>query len=236
MSNHIKLFWIFTILTFTGCYPVDQPVFDGTVKDIDGNVYHTVKIGSQTWMMENLQTTHYSDSTAIPMIGDSAAWTNLITPAYCWYNNDSVTNKNVYGALYNWYSVNTGKLAPKGWHVATNADWSVLENTVSIYLYTSVSLPKILASRMNWTTSITMGAIGNNPGINNSSGFSALPGGSRENNKFSFNTRGTTGNFWSSTVISDTTALSFVMSYNQNSVDRHFKHKWNGLSVRCVKD
>jgi len=106
-----------------------------TVKDVDGNEYRTVIIGSQTWMIENLRTTRYADSTAIPMVSDSASWRNLLTPGYCWYNNDSTTNKNEFGALYNWYTVDTGKLPPRGWHVPTEEDWTTLENNVTDYLY-----------------------------------------------------------------------------------------------------
>src|SRR5665647_1584626 len=90
-----------------------------TVKDIDGNVYHTVKIGTQVWMVENLKTTKYNDGTSIPNIIDGTTWSNLTTPGFCFYNNDAA-NKNIYGALYNWYTVNTGKLAPTGWHVSTD--------------------------------------------------------------------------------------------------------------------
>ena len=81
------------------------------LSDADGNVYTTVTIGAQTWMVQNLKTTTYNDGTSIPLVTDSIAWFNLYTPGCCWYNND-VANKATYGALYNWYTVNTGKLAP----------------------------------------------------------------------------------------------------------------------------
>ena len=97
-----------------------------TVTDIDGNVYNTVKIGTQTWMVENLKTTRFNDGTAIPNVTDASAWNALTTPGYCWYDNNEA-NKATYGALYNWYAVNTGKLAPASWHVATDADWKKLE-------------------------------------------------------------------------------------------------------------
>ena len=89
------------------------------VKDTDGNVYHTVTIGTQVWMKENLKTTKYNDGTPIPLVAESKAWGNLSTPAYCWF-------KTKYGALYNWYTVNTGKLCPLGWHVPTDAEWTKL--------------------------------------------------------------------------------------------------------------
>ena len=234
-----NIHWVFVLLVFAfiaGCNTITPPEFGGTVKDIDGNEYHTVTIGSQTWMIENLKTTRYMDSTKIAITSDSAAWRNLKVPGYCWYNNDSVANKNVYGALYNWYAVNTGKLAPKGWHVPTEEDWITLENNAVIYLYSSGSISKILASTTNWRKSGTSGAIGNNLTINNSSGFSALPGGSRENYIHSYNSMDSTGVWWSTTLKSDTTALSIVLRCQLSTVERHNKHKWKGFSVRCVKD
>jgi len=230
--------WLYflSIIFATGCKTINEPVLGGTVKDVDGNEYHTVIIGNQTWMIENLKTTHYSDNTDIPMVSDSAAWRNLVTPGYCWYNNDSTTNKNVFGALYNWYTVDAGKLAPQGWHVPDETDWTTLENNVTDLLYASGSLAKILAATTNWNRSLNMGSIGFNPVINNSSKFTALPGGSRENYIHSFNSIDSTGVWWSATSKSDTTALSMVMKCDQSSVIRFNKKKWNGFSVRCVKD
>jgi len=239
IKKNRNLYWIVVFSVFTvvvGCNTVNAPEFGGTVKDIDGNEYHTVTIGNQTWMIENLKTTHYADSSGIPMVADSAAWRNLITPGYCWYNNDSTQYKNEYGALYNWYAVNSAKLAPAGWHVPTETDWTTLENNVTIYLYASGSLSKILASKTNWIQSTSSGAIGNNLTLNNSSGFNALPGGSRENYIRSFHLMDSTGAWWSSTSKSDTTSMSVVMRCDFNSVDRYSKHKWKGLSVRCIKD
>jgi uncharacterized protein (TIGR02145 family) len=234
-----KFHWVFVLLIFTvvaGCNSVNPPEFGGTVKDIDGNEYHTVTIGNQTWMIENLKATHFADSTSIPLIADSAAWRNLKTPGYCWYNNDSIQFNTTYGALYNWYAVNSGKLAPRGWHVATEAEWATLESNVTKYLYTSGSLSKILAAKTNWISSTATGAIGNVLTINNSSGFNALPGGLRENNKRTFHAMDSTGAWWTSTNKSDTTSLSLMMRCDFNSVDRINKHKWKGLSVRCIKD
>ena len=96
-----------------------------TVADIDGNIYNTVKIGNQAWMAENLKTTKYNNGTEIPLIVDKPAWEALMTGGYCWYNNEDV-NKNIYGALYNWYAVNTGNLCPIGWHVPSYNEWDIL--------------------------------------------------------------------------------------------------------------
>ncbi len=98
--------------------------------DKNNNNYTVVKIGNQTWMAENLKTTRFNDGTPIPLVSDNTTWSTLSTPGYCWYNNDSVNFKDFGGALYNWYAVNTAKLAPPGWHVPTDAEWTTLTNYV----------------------------------------------------------------------------------------------------------
>lgn len=227
----------FVLLMATACTStVTPPVMGDNVTDVDGNVYQTVIIGTQTWMIENLKTTHYNDSTAIPLVKDSAVWVNLNSPAYCWYNNDSVSYKEVYGALYNWYTVNTGKLAPKGWHIPTDADWTTLENEVSQYYFQSGSIAKILASTTHWQSSISSSAIGFDFKKNNSSGFSALPGGQRINNAYNFNKVDSIGTWWSSTSKTDSTALTLALQYNLSTVDRNNYMKKSGLSIRCIKD
>ena len=97
-----------------------------TVKDIDGNEYSTVVIGEQEWMAENLKTTRFNDGTRMPLVPDELKWNRTFSPAYTWYNNDKDKYKDAYGALYNWYAVNTEKLCPQGWHVPTEAEWSEL--------------------------------------------------------------------------------------------------------------
>ncbi len=96
-----------------------------TVTDADGNIYDTVHIGTQVWLQQNLATTKYNDGSQIPLVTDTS-WQSLKTPAYCWYDNDSATYKNPYGTLYNFYTVNTGKLCPTGWHVPTNEEFHML--------------------------------------------------------------------------------------------------------------
>ena len=92
----------------------------------------------------------------------------LTTPGYCWYNNDENANKNIYGALYNWYTVNTGKLCPAGWHVQTNEEWGLL----TTYLGGN-NIPGKLkeAGTAHWASP--------NTGATNESGFTAMPGGQR---------------------------------------------------------
>ena len=100
---------------------------DMTVTDIDGNRYKTVVIGEQEWMAENLKTTKFNDGADIPNVTDMTDWVRIPASAYSWYNND-ITNKETYGALYNWYTVNAGYLCPDGWRVPADADWTILTN------------------------------------------------------------------------------------------------------------
>lgn len=235
-----------------------------SVTDIDDNIYHAVKIGTQVWMVENLRTTHFNDGTTIPLVLDSARWSNLNTPGYCWYNNDSTKFKNIYGALYNWYAVNTGKLAPKGWHVASDSEWTILKKYLIANGYnydgsrSNNKIAKSLASTTNWPSSEFLttggGSIYENLSKNNSSGFSALPGGCRY--VFGFYNVGEEGSWWSSTekktfksLVTSVGTLFGIntnknntlvwirhLSYYSNNLDRWDAVKRNGFSVRCVKD
>ena len=199
-----------------------------TNTDIDGNVYDTIKIGTQVWMIENLKVTRYNDGTAIPLVLDNTAWdfTNLTTDGYCWYNNDAPTYKNTYGALYNWYTVNTGKLCPTGWHVPTDAEWT----TLTTYLGgESVAGGKLKeAGTTHWFAP--------NSGTNNESGFTGLPGGTRGGAGFpSF---GYEGYWWSSSEgdAGPGGAWNRHLVYSGNHVYRENFYNRAGFSVRCLKD
>jgi len=93
--------------------------------DGDNNNYPVVEIGTQVWMAENLKTTKYNEGTDIPYKPEAADWIAMTSPAFCWYNNDAAANKNIYGALYNWFAATDSRnIAPAGWHVPTNGkDW-----------------------------------------------------------------------------------------------------------------
>ena len=145
--------------------------------------YHSVTLGTQTWTMENLKTTTYNDGSALPLVTDGTAWATLTTPAYCWYNNDTVTYKNIYGALYNWYAVNTGALAPPGWHVPTDADWNTLQNYLIANGYNwGYDNNRQQDSKIKWQPRQiglpiqTPGTIGNNVSANNRSDFLGTSG------------------------------------------------------------
>ena len=213
------------------------------VTDVDGNIYKTVKIGNQIWMAENLKTEKYKDGTAIPMVTDNTAWAALTTPSYCWYDNDEAANKNTYGALYNWYTVNTGKLCPAGWHVPTDAEWTTLENYLIAIGFnydgttTENKIAKSLASSSGWSSSTIVGAIGNTdyPAKRNISGFAAFPGAVRESNG-EFNFIGDYGFWWSSTEDWSFSAWLRGLYYDNSSVGRASFQKQAGLSVRCLRD
>jgi len=218
--------------------------YNGTATDIDGNVYNTVTIGTQTWMVENLKTTKYNDGTPVPNVTDNTVWHGLLTPAYCWYNNDATTYKNTYGALYNWYTVNTAKLAPVGWHVPTDAEWTALENYLMANGFnydgttTGNKYAKSLAATTNWITDAGTGVIGNDLSKNNSTGFSSLPGGVRDYyHDGAFGDVGGSAAWWSSTQYATTDAAMFRGMYSTfSSVGRYNHFMSNGFSVRCVKD
>jgi len=191
--------------------------------DVDGNIYDTITIGTQTWMKENLKTTSYLDGSPIPNITNSNLWGRQTIGAYCWYN-DAVTNKNTYGALYNFYTIQDSReLCPTGWHVPTKAEWAVL----TTYLGgESVAGKKLMESgSTHWKPFNS---------ATNESGFTALPGGDRYNNGFYF-IEGK-GSWWTSTEYDSDNAWSPAMASSYIDVRTYQSEKFVGLSVRCVKD
>ncbi len=137
------------------------------VSDYDGNLYHTVTIGTQTWLRENLRATHYANGEDIPNITNPEAWGQLTTGAYCWYDNDPKNGK-VYGALYNWYvGANNDKVLIDGWHVPTVYQFADLRRFLGEYYYAGPALME--AGTTHWVAP-------DRPGTN-SSGFTALPNG-----------------------------------------------------------
>jgi uncharacterized protein (TIGR02145 family) len=194
-----------------------------TVTDADGNVYNTVTIGTQVWMLENLKVTKYNDGTTIPNVTDGSAWSNLSTPGFCWYNND-ISYKNPYGALYNWYTVNTGKLAPVGWHVPTDAEWTTL---ITFLGGESVAADKLKETgTTHWQITYAE--------VTNEVGFTALPGGARYIDARFVNI-GSNGDWWSSTTDNTTNAWKRNIYTAHGKVSRdNFEKQW-GFSVRCIK-
>jgi uncharacterized protein (TIGR02145 family) len=202
----------------------NQVTFNTLIADIEGNLYNIVTIGTQVWMAENLRATKYNDNTSIPLVTDNTAWGNLITPGYCWYNNDETTNKQLLGALYNWNTVITEKLCPAGWHVPTDDQWT----TLTTYLGgESIAGGKLKETgNIHWTNG--------NVGATNETGFTALPGGDRDYNGL-FSRIGMTGTWQSSTPYVGK-GMYIIMYGNQAAVSHSSSAKVNGYSVRCLKD
>jgi len=197
----------------------------GTLTDIDGNTYRTVKIGNQWWMAENLKVTHYRNGNAIANVTDSAAWTGLTTGAYCNHNNDA-GQVVVYGRLYNWYAVNDGNiLAPAGWHVASDAEWQTLIDYVGGDSIAGGKLKE--TGTAHW--------IAPNFGAANEVGFTAMPGGFRWPTG-NFYGLGAHGNFWTSTAGGGNTAWYRFMHCTNAEVAHFSSDMMAGFSVRCVKD
>jgi len=192
--------------------------------DADGNHYAVVTIGTQVWMAENLKTTLFNDGTQIPNVMDNSAWCNLSTPGYCWYDNN-ISNKVSYGALYNWYAVNTGRLAPAGWHVSSDAEWTILLDYFGGEIVAGGKLKE--TGFAHWSSP--------NSGATNETGFSALPGGLRASGP-GFSYLGYYGYWWSSTDIDAGFAWRRHMGYDYSYSFRDDFNKKSGFSVRCLKD
>jgi uncharacterized protein (TIGR02145 family) len=198
-------------------------------RDEDNNLYSIVEIGTQVWMAENLKTTKYNDGIIIPLVTDNTAWSILTTPGYCWYNNDENSHKQYYGALYNWYAVNTGKLCPDGWHVPTDAEWIIL---ITYLGGESVAGGKLKENTTWWWQPP-------NAGATNETGFTALPGGYRpDDNGGIFTYIGIGGSWWCSTEISSSWAHSLTIFESSGGVEYYQSgsSKGWGLSIRCIKD
>jgi uncharacterized protein (TIGR02145 family) len=194
------------------------------LKDIDGNIYTSVLIGTQIWMAENLKTTKYNDGTEIPLITDPAEWSGLVTPGYCWYKNDETTYKDPYGALYNWYTLNTGKLCPTGWHAASNDEFTALVTFLGGNLVAGGKLKE--TGIIHWNSP--------NTGATNETGFTGVAAGFR-NPAGSFIAFGAMNYFWSATDNGGFPYCLFLY-FDVTNAYQDTSDKPYGLSVRCVKD
>ena len=240
------------LVIYTTDYKILQ-VFDGTIwsspnagyacgyqiLDVDSNIYNTILIGAQCWMVENLATTKYNNGVDIPLVTDPVAWEDLYTPGYCWYNNDSATYGVTYGALYNWYTVDTGHLCPSGWHVPDDGEWKIMEM--------HLGMSQAHADANGWRGTDEGGKLKEtgttywdspNTGATNESGFSALPGGHRRGNG-DFNYLGTDGYWWSATEYifpQPDEVWCRNLSYDNDKAYRYWFVKEAGHSVRCLRD
>lgn len=218
------------IIITTNCKQSEDsidPLLSEIVKDINGNVYHTVTIGTQVWMVENLKTSKYRNGDIIPKVIDNSEWANLKSGAFCNYNNDTVIG-NKYGKLYNWYAItDSRKIAPIGWHVPSSAEWETLTNFLG---GTNVAGGKIKETGTIYWSSPNLGAT-------NESGFTALAGGGR-GYEGPYHGIGEIGLWRIPTQGENDSPWNVVTVYRGNSIiDRGYGgNKNSGMSVRCVKD
>lgn len=207
-------------------------VADGTIGTVTYNAYtyQTVYIGGREWFAENLRTTQYNNGTPIPTGFSNNDWSALTTGAYAIYPHSSIDGLNseaevleAYGALYNWYAVNTGNLCPTGWYVPTDADWVALTD----YVDGGIDAGTKLKATSGW-----------NSGGNGTDeyGFSALPGGFRSGIDGGFFNVGYDGYWWSSTEHDASRACRLAIFNIYGSVNYYTSYKSDGISVRCVRD
>jgi len=199
------------------------------ITDSEGNTYKTVTIGTQTWMAENLKVSKYSDGTTIPNITDNTQWQNNTTGAWAYYNNDAANNAK-YGKLYNWYAVSkttngNKNVCPTGWHVPTDAEWTVLTDYLGGDSIAGGKLKEV--GTTNWNSP--------NTSATNTSLFTGLPGGFRGSNGDD-NLIGFYGYWWSS-IESNTSndwfrSLASFFGY----AFRGSGYKEYGFSVRCLRN
>ncbi len=213
------------ITLLTGCKKDEKDTVPITVTDVDGNVYHTVTIGTQTWMVENLKTTRYRNGDPIPHVNNNADWNQIPTPAYCSYNTSGYA-ADTFGRLYNWYAVAEGAaLAPEGWHIPTDADWQLLITYLGGEAGAGGKLKE--AGNTHWLTP--------NTGATNTTGFTALPGGVRSGSGV-YQEKGTAGYYWSATEYSANYAGYVVFSNSNADAHNTGTIKMQGFSVRCIKN
>jgi uncharacterized protein (TIGR02145 family) len=214
-----------------------------TVTDIDGNIYNTITLGTQTWMKENLKTTRYSNGdsigTTIPATLDISSES---TPRYQWAYNGNVSNVATYGRLFTWYAITDSRnVCPTDWKIPSDTDWTVLTNYLinNGYGYggSGNDIGKSTASTSLWNTNPIAGNIGNDQLSNNSSGFAAFPGGGRLDNG-SFVYMGMMAGWWSSSqnIYNTTKAWGRDVYYDSSTVYRGFVSKKLAFSIRCISD
>ncbi|MCB0685764.1 MAG: fibrobacter succinogenes major paralogous domain-containing protein [Saprospiraceae bacterium] len=204
----------------------------GSVVDVDGNTYPTVKIGNQEWMAENLRTTRYHDvsHSSIPLISNNISWVLTYSGAYCIY--DTISSgydaylKERFGYLYNWYAVVDSRgLCPTGWHIPSSSDWNTLFNAVG---GSSQAGGRLKESGLNHWNSPNYGAT-------NSSGYTALPAGERFASTGSFLNIGIYSRWWSISLSNNEPLFFYVLS-NDEFASGSTSDRRTGYPVRCLKN
>ena len=184
--------------------------------------FSVIKIGTQAWTSKNLDVATYRNGDVIPQVQDASAWANLKTGAWCYYDNDA-SNGTKYGKLYNWYAVNDPRgLAPKGFHIPSDAEWTVLTD----YLGGELAAGSKMKSSTGWDS---------NGNGTNSSGFAGFPGGGR-NGSGSFYSIGRSGYWWSAAESRSNDAWNRTLGCSYGDVYRGNYNKHYAFSVRCLGD
>ena len=199
----------------------------------------SVTIGTQIWTNKNLDVSTYRDGTLIPQVTDPTAWANLTTGAWCYYSNDPA-NVAVYGKLYNWYAVagihdndpNTPNkiLAPLGWHVASDAEWTTLT--------TFLGGEQVAGDKMKATGTLASGSglwQSSNTAATNESGFTAIPAGYRDIDGV-FYVIGLYSDWWSSSESNTLSAWYCYLTADSGRARRTDYNKKSGSAVRCIKN
>ena len=217
-----------TVASLLVCTAYTQIDHKNVVTDYDGNLYHTIKIGTQIWMVENLKTTHYRNGDPVIQVKGDIDWSNMKTGAYCNYDNSSA-NAEIYGRLYNKEAVmDSRNIAPAGWHIPTIEEWKTLQNFLGGASISGGKLKEI--GTMRWVYP--------NKGATNTSGFTGLPGGFRFRNGL-FGSMGFVSYMWASDFKridgTDTPWFRLVTSSEQ-SINHNDYSEATGFSVRCIKD
>ena len=204
------------------------------VYDLDNNRYTIVKIGKQYWFQQNLKTTQYRDTTHIPSGLDANEWKQTTSGAYAIYGDQS-KNSDINGLLYNGYAVATGKLCPQGWHIPTDEEWKELETFLGVGTDEinrtggRSTLAGLVKFPEYWKE--------NTMTMDNTSGFSVIPAGTR-NDYGDYIVAGQFAGFWTSTPYE--TADNYLwyrhFYYNTSEFGRNYVLKNNGYSCRCLKD
>jgi uncharacterized protein (TIGR02145 family) len=215
---------LFIVLIFLapGCTKEKE---EDKITDADENVYTSITIGTQVWMVENLKTTKYNDGTVIPNVTEQNVWQSLTTDAYCWYDNNP-SSKNPYGALYNGFAVGTGKLCPIGWHLPLLTELQTLLDYVGEWDNAGGILKE--TGTDHWKSP--------NTGATDEYGFNALPGGQRFIG--GFNSLGYRGYWWTSTPGSQGSGFNawFLVNDRERIEWDYGYNPIHGFSVRCIKD
>ena len=207
------------LLLSTGCSTQPRKVVDQ-----DGNSYPADQTGSMLWTGKNLDVAHYRNGDAIPEVRNPKEWATLRTGAWC-YNDNKQKNGVLFGKLYNWYAVNDPRgIAPKGWHVATDAEWSALGDLLG----GSALAGGTLKAATIWKEQKSERS--------NISGFDALPAGARRDTDGKFMLPGEYSRVWSSTESTAKSAWCRSLGYFDAALRRGMANKNIGISVRCVKD